>query len=103
MHSTIELIFGQKLESTWSQLHSTQQINDEQPIWLVADPVSLRVQNPSAEADGLRMAMGIDTYLSIRAHLNKPLAPKPEALPNLQVVSSHGGSLQTFGTDSGLC
>ena len=77
--------------NAWRQLHTTLRMNDQPPVWLVADPVSLKIENPRAEADGLRMAMGIDAYLSTYAQQDEPVTPKPEALPNLQVLPNIAG------------
>lgn len=83
--------FRSEALNVWKQLHFTQQLNDQPPLWLVADPVSLKAEKPRAKADGLRMAVGIDAYLSTHAQRNAPIPPKPEALPNLKTVSSTAG------------
>ena len=83
--------FRSDAASAWSQLHASRRLSDQPPIWLVADPVSLRVENPKAEDSGLRLLVGIGAYLSIRVQQETPDAPDPEALPNLKVVPKMEG------------
>jgi len=86
-----KLGFRSKAASAWNNLHDTQLLNDQPPIWLMVDPVSLKVENLKAEADGLRMALGIEAYLSTHARQDAPPPPKPEALPNLKIVLNVAG------------
>ena len=83
--------FRSDAASAWSQLHGAQQLSDQPPVWLMADPVSLKAENPKAESDGLRVAVGIDAYLSTHVQHDAPTPPKPEALPNLKVVPNIAG------------
>lgn len=83
--------FKQEAEAAWTQLHSVTQLAEKPPIWLVADPVSLKVENPKGTTDGLRLAIGLDAYLSAHAQSGAPIAPEPEALPSLNVVQNIDG------------
>ncbi len=86
-----KLNFKQEAEAAWTQLHSVTQLAENPPIWLVADPVSLKVENPKGTSDGLRLAIGLDTYLSTHAQSSAPVSPEPETLPDLNVVQNIDG------------
>lgn len=83
--------FRSEAANAWHQLHGVSRLNEKPPVWLVVDPESLKAENPKAGADGLRVAVGIDAYLSAYAQQDAPPPPKPEALPNLQVVPNIDG------------
>ena len=75
----------------WSQLHGSWRLSDQPPVWLVADPVSLQVENPTAEDAGLRLVVGVDAHLNTHIQQGMPDPPSPEALPRLKVVRSMAG------------
>lgn len=83
--------FRSNAARAWSQLHGSWRLSDKPSVWLIADPASLQVENPTAEDAGLRLVVGVDAHLNINIQQGMPDPPNPEALPNLKVVGTMAG------------
>ena len=83
--------FHSKAVRVWSQLHGSWRLSDQPPVWIVADPVSIQVKNPTAEDAGLRLVAGIDVHLNAYIQQEMPDPPNSKALPNLKVVQDMEG------------
>lgn len=59
---------------------------DKPSIWVTANPESLKVTNPKANAAGLEVALGVTSKLTTTVQDAKPDVPAPEALPPLSIV-----------------
>lgn len=86
-----KLNFKHLAEDAWNKLHGAHKLYDAPALWLVTDPVGVRVQNPVATSGRLKVAVGIDSYLSTHAQEEQPRAPIPEALPPLKIEPSING------------
>ena len=85
------LDFRPDVANAWNQLHSSHRISNRPSVWLVADPVSFQAANLIAEDAGLRVVAGIDAYLRARIQQERPDPPRPEALPDLNIVQDMSG------------
>lgn len=85
------LDFRPDVADAWSQLHSSHRLSDRPSIWLVSDPVSFQAADLIAEDAGLRAIVGIDAYLSAYVQQERPDSPRPEALPDLDIVQDLSG------------
>ena len=91
--ATVEKIsFRPQVAQAWQALSGSYRVVDSPAAWVTLQPVRVRAENPKFTPVALKFGVGVEATLRTFEQTEKPDAPLPPPIPDLQIVPQVQGA-----------